>query len=411
MSAPESQAESGPIVIVGAGHAGAMLCVGLAAAGQGARVHLVGDEAELPYQRPPLSKAFLKSAAEALQPFRPEDWYAQAGITLHRGDAAVAIDRAQATLKLRSGRELAYAKLVLATGAAARRLPQLPETMRNVVALRSAADALRLRALLADAQRVTVLGGGFIGLEIAATARALGKSVTVLEAAPRLLQRSVSAGLAAFVLESHRGSGIDIRLGIGAVDFQIDGGRVTGLRVGGAAEPVELLVLGIGAAPRVDLALAAGLACDDGIVVDAGMRSSDPAILALGDCVRFPVHGSDRRMRLESVQNASDQAKTALATLLGRDEPYRALPWFWSDQGSLRLQMAGLLPAGGTLHRRPGATPASFSLLHYVGERFVCVESANAPLDHVAARKLLETGRSPPPDVACDAAVPLKTLL
>jgi 3-phenylpropionate/trans-cinnamate dioxygenase ferredoxin reductase subunit len=276
------------------------------------------------------------------------------------------------------------------------------------VALRSAADAIRLRSQLGAAQRVTLVGGGFIGLEIAATAHALGKAVTVLEVAPRLLQRSVSPELAAHVLEAHRASGIDIRLGVGEVAFDIEAGRVTALRAGGRSEPVELLVLGIGAAPRTELAHAAGLMCDDGVVVDAGMRSSDPAILAIGDCARFPVHGSGRRLRLESVQNASDQAKTALATLLGRDEPYRALPWFWSDQGSLRLQMAGLMPEGGTRYRRPGASPASFSLLHYAGEQLVCAESVNAPLDHLAARKLLEAGRSPPPDVACDPAVPLK---
>lgn len=408
MSEAQPPAQTGPIVIVGAGHAGAQLCAGLAAAGQGARVHLVGDETELPYQRPPLSKSFLKSADEALQPFRPEAWYAQAGITLHRGDAAVAIDRTRRMVTLQSGRELGYARLVLATGAAARRLPQLPETLTNVAALRSAADALRLRAQLGSARHVTVLGGGFIGLEIAATARTLGKAVTVLEAAPRLLQRSVSPELAAHVLAAHRASGMDIRLDVGAVGFEFDGDRVAALRLGEASEPVDLLVLGIGAAPRVELARAAGLDCENGIVVDAGMRSSDPAILALGDCASFPEHGSARRLRLESVQNASDQAKTAAATLLGRDEPYRAPPWFWSDQGGMRLQMAGLMPEGGTRHRRPGATPASFSLLHYVGEQVVCVESVNAPLDHMAARKLLEAGRSPPPELACDPAVPLK---
>lgn len=409
MSAPG--ADAGPIVIVGAGHAGAQLCFALAAAGQGALVHLVGDEAELPYQRPPLSKSFLKSADETLQAFRPDSWYEQAGITLHRGDAALAIDRARSAVTLKSGRELAYGRLVLATGAAARGLPQLADNLANVVSLRSAADAVRLRGLFGAAQRVTVLGGGFIGLEIAATAATLGKTVTVLEAAPRLLQRSVSPELAAFVLDAHRASGIDIRLGVGPVDFEFDAGRVSALRVGDRSEPVELLVLGIGAAPRVELARAAGLTCDDGIVVDANLRSSDAAILAIGDCARFPVHGGPGRLRLESVQNATDQARTALATLLGRDEPYRALPWFWSDQGGVRLQMAGLMPEGGTRHRRPGASAASFSLLHYAGERLVCVESVNAPLDHLSARKLLEAGRSPPPEVACDPAVALKTHL
>ncbi len=412
------ETQSGNIVIVGGGHAGAALCAGLAAAGQGARVHLVCEEAELPYQRPPLSKSFLKGPQEPLQPHRAETWYLEAGITLHRADPALAIDRERRVLRLRSGREIGYAQLVLATGARGRSLPQLqklPGGLNNVHVLRGAADALRLRAQLAAAQHVTVLGGGFIGLEIAATARALGKRVSVIEAAPRLLMRSVSSELAEHVLQTHRANGIDVRLNVAAVGFVHDDERVASITADGQAEPVEMLVLGIGAAPEVALAQAAGLRCgqgqDSGILVDECMRTSDPSILAVGDCANFPVHGSGRRARLESVQNANDQARTALATLLGREEPYRALPWFWSEQGSMRLQMAGLMPLEGTRHRRPGATPASFSVLHYVGEQLVCAESVNAPLDHMAARKLLEAARSPAPDVACDPAIPLKAHL
>ncbi|MDE2626541.1 MAG: FAD-dependent oxidoreductase [Burkholderiales bacterium] len=399
------------IVIVGGGHAGAQLCAGLAAAGLGARVHLVCAEAELPYQRPPLSKSFLKSAQEVIQPHRAPAWYAEAGITLHRADPAVAIDRARRVLRLRSGRELGYERLVLATGGRARGLAHVPDGLVNVAALRGAADALRLRALLDAAQRVTVLGGGFIGLEVAATARVLGKAVTVLEAAPRLLTRSVSPELAEHVLQVHRASGIDVRLGVAAGGFEVEGDRLAALTVDGRREPVELLVLGIGAAPEHALASDAGLDCDNGIAVDACLRSSDPAILALGDCASVAQASGGRRLRLESVQNANDQARTALATLLGREEPYAALPWFWSEQGALRLQMAGLMPADGSRHRRPGATAASFSVLHYVGAQLVCVESVNAPLDHLAARKLLEAGRSPAPAVACDPNTALKTLL
>lgn len=398
------------IVIVGGGHAGAQLCNALAGAGLGARVLLVCDEAELPYQRPPLSKAFLKDPQQAVQVHRAEAWYAEAGITLHRADPVVAIDRDAHTVRLRSGAVLPYAQLVLATGAVARTLPTLPTTLANVAALRSAADAMRLRALFEAARTVTVLGGGFIGLEIAATARALGKQVTVLESAPRLLSRSVSPELAEHVLATHRASGIDLRLGVKVGEFAVDGARLASLRIDGQPHAVELLVMGIGAVPHTQLAQDAGLACDNGIVVDEALRTSDPAILAIGDCANFPEHGSGRRLRLESVQNANDQARTALATLTGQHEPYRALPWFWSEQGSLRLQMAGLMPADGVRHRRPGATPASFSILHYAGERLACVESVNAPLDHMAARKLLETGKSPAPAVACDPAVALKSL-
>jgi 3-phenylpropionate/trans-cinnamate dioxygenase ferredoxin reductase subunit len=403
--------DNSPIVIIGGGHAAAQLCAGLAAAGLGPRVHLVCEEAELPYHRPPLSKAFLKSADEALQTHRAEAWYAEAGIHLHRANAALAIDRTQRTVRLKSGEDLPYAWLVLATGARARRLPSLPESLANVAVLRNAADALRVRSLITQAQHITVLGGGFIGLEIAATARALGKTVTVLEAAPRLLMRSVSPELAEHVAQTHRANGIDLRLSVAVGGFEIEGDRLLALTVDGQREAVDLLVSGIGAAPEDHLAREAGLACDNGVVVDACLRSSDPHILALGDCASFPESRSAQRVRLESVQNANDQARTAVATLQGREEPYQALPWFWSEQGSMRLQMAGLAPANGTRHRRPGANAASFSVLHYLGDTLVCVESVNAPLDHMAARKLLETGTSPLPAVACDPAVALKSLI
>lgn len=399
------------IVIVGGGHAAAQLCAGLTAAGLGASVHLVCEEDRLPYQRPPLSKAFLKNPDEAVQPHRGEAWYLDAGITVHLGDAAAAVDRARRVVTLRSGIELGYTRLVFATGARARHLPHLPEGLANVAVLRSAADAQRLRGQLADAAHVTVLGGGFIGLEIAATALALGKTVTVLEAAPRLLMRSVSPEVANHVLETHRAAGMDLRLGVAVGGFELDDNRLAALHVNGQREPVELLVLGVGAVAEHRLASEAGLECDNGIVVDAFMRTSDPAILAVGDCAHFPEHGTGRRLRLESVQNANDHARTAVATLLGREEPYGALPWFWSEQGSLRLQMAGLMPADGMRYRRPGANEGTFSILHYVGEQLVCVESVNAPLDHMASRKLLETHKSPPPVLASDPGVPLKAHL
>jgi 3-phenylpropionate/trans-cinnamate dioxygenase ferredoxin reductase subunit len=362
-----------------------------------------------------LSKAFLKSAQETLQLHRAEAWYADNGISVHLSDAAVAIDRALRSVRLKSGLELGYDQLVLATGTRARRPADLPEGLPNVAALRSAVDAQALRDSIVAAQRVTVLGGGFIGLEVAATARAAGKAVTVLESAPRLLMRSVSPEIAEHVLTTHCGNGIDVRLGVSVSGFEIDGGRLDSLTVDGVREPVELLILGIGAAPEQTLASDAGLAVDNGIVVDEHLRTSDPAILAIGDCASYRDTASGRQLRLESVSNANDQARTAVATLSGKLEPHRVVPWFWSEQGSMRLQMAGLMPPDGTRYRRNGATPASFSLLHYVSAndaaKLVCVESVNAPLDHMAARKLLEAGASPSPEVACDPGVALKTLL
>jgi 3-phenylpropionate/trans-cinnamate dioxygenase ferredoxin reductase subunit len=265
-----------------------------------------------------------------------------------------------------------------------------------------------MRDLLNTCQSVTVIGGGFIGLEIAATARVLGKAVQVLESAPRLLMRAVSPELSEHVLKTHRDHGIDVRVGVAVGGFEVSGDRLTSLAVDNAPQDVDLVVLGIGAVPDHDLASEAGLHCDNGIVVDAHMRTSDPAILAIGDCTLFPEHGTDRRIRLESVQNANDQARTAATTILGEPRPYCAVPWFWSDQGDMRLQMVGLAPADGVRYRRDGATPQSFSILHYVGERLSCVESVNAPKDHMAARKLLESGGTVPPEIACHPANPLK---
>lgn len=408
-----------PIVIIGGGHAAAPLCAALAEAGLGAQVHLVCAEPVLPYQRPPLSKAYLKNPAETLQAHRADAWYAQAGITVHRADPATAIDRAAKTVTLQSGTVLPYAQLVLATGTRARRLTQLPAGLANVAALRDATDADTLRGALAGARSLTVLGGGFIGLEVAATARAQGLDVQVIEVAPRLLGRSTSAALSAHVLATHRAAGIRVDLGAQLGDVEHDGQRLQAITVNGQRQPVDLLLLGIGAEAEDSLARAAGLTCDNGIVVDAALRTSDPAILAIGDVARFPVNtrwaAGGGLLRLESVQNATDQARAAALTLQGQSPVYAALPWFWSEQGALRLQMAGLLPAAGTpglaSHRRPGASDASFSLLHYLGEQLVCVESVNAPMDHVMSRKLLEAGLSPAPATACDPAVALKSLL
>ncbi len=408
-----------PIVIIGGGHAAAPLCAALAEAGLGAQVHLVCAESVLPYQRPPLSKAYLKNPAEALQPHRADSWYTGAGITVHRADAAVAINRADKTVTLQSGTVLPYGQLVLATGTRARRLAALPEGLANVAVLRNAADAEHLRALLPEAQSLTVLGGGFIGLEVAATARAQGLAVQVIEVAPRLLGRSVSAELAAHVLATHQAAGITVTLGAQLGAFEHDGQRLQAITVNGQRQPVDLLLLGIGAEPEMALAHDAGLVCDNGIVVDAALHTSDPAILAIGDVARFPVSPlwapAGTVLRLESVQNANDQARAAALTLQGQSPVYAALPWFWSEQGSMRLQMAGLMPApdtpGATRHRRPGANDGSFSIFHYVGDQLLCVESVNAPMDHVMSRKLLEAGKSPAPAVACDPAVALKTLL
>jgi 3-phenylpropionate/trans-cinnamate dioxygenase ferredoxin reductase component len=255
-----------------------------------------------------------------------------------------------------------------------------------------------------------VLGGGFIGLELAASAQQLGLTVTVLESAPRLLGRSVSAQLAGHVLDHHRQAGTTVRTGVQIGGFEIQEQRLVSLQVDGSTVAIDICVLGIGAVPETELAQACGLRVDNGIVVDACMRTSDPGILAIGDCANFPAEGGVQR-RLESVQNANDQARTAAATLLGREEPYRALPWFWSEQGTLRLQIAGLLPAQAETVLRPGAQASSFTLFHLHDGRLRCAESVNAPMDHMMSRKLIESRVKLTPGALADIATPLKDLL
>src|SRR4051812_29054652 len=253
------------IVIVGGGHAAAQLCGALAAAGLSSGVHLVCEEAELPYHRPPLSKAFLKDPSQRFQPHRAETWFADAGISVHRADPAIAIERSEHVVRLRSGTRLSYHTLVLATGARARKLPHLPETLANVAVLRSTDDAVRLRTLLHATDSLTVIGGGFIGLEIAAVARALGKAVQVLESAPRLLMRALSPEVAEHVLNTHRAHGVDVRVGVAVGGFDVAGDRLTSLTIDGIPQNVELVAQGIGAAPEHTLATDAGLHCENGI--------------------------------------------------------------------------------------------------------------------------------------------------
>ncbi len=397
------------ILIIGAGHAAAQLCASLREQGHDGPITLVGDEPHLPYHRPPLSKTFVKDPAAELTPIRAAAWYAGQGVDTRLGERVVAIDREAREIALSDGERLGYDVLVLATGARARRLPGL-DGMANVLLLRDASDASALRDAIAGVERVTVVGGGFIGLEFAATAQALGRQARVIEMAPRLLARAVSTALSDYILGLHRGAGLDIALGARIDEIRSSGGRVTELVVDGRPEPVELLVIGIGAEPNIELALDAGLACDNGIVVDERMRTDDPAILAIGDCTSFPRNGA--RMRLESVQNANDQARTAAATAIGRDEPYGATPWFWSEQGAMRLQIAGLVPPGSAGVLRPGKSPEHFSVLHFDAEgRLVAVESVNSPGDHMMARKLVSAGARPDPARITDPAVSLKEFL
>lgn len=407
------------VVIVGAGHAAAQLCGSLVDARKGGfacQITLVGNEAIVPYHRPPLSKAYLKAADTPCMPIRAASYYEEHDIALHLGDAALSIDRGARTVTLNSGLVLGYDVLVLATGSRARRLPGVAPETAGICYLRSAAEAGCLRERLHGTHAVIVIGGGFIGLEVAATAQALGKQVTVLESAPRLLTRALSAQMSDFLLTQHRANGIDVRLNARIEAIQIEDGRAVGVKESPeSAMPGEhaadLILVGIGAEPEIALAKQAGLECADGIVVDAGMRTSDPRILAVGDCTWFPAPGAGRHIRLEAIQNANDQARCAAATIAGAPMPYGALPWFWSEQGALRIQIAGLVSGASECLVRGDPAQGKFSVLHYQDGKLVAVESVNLAPDHLAARKLLEAGITPAPALACDAAVPLSSHL
>ncbi len=399
------------IIVVGGGHAAAQFCASMIEAGQGERVVMVSDEAHVPYQRPPLSKTYLKEAQPAPAWIRADSFYTGKGVALRLSSRAVRVDRQARQLHLADGGMLPYAHLVLATGTRARTLPGLEALAANVHTLRTLDDAARLREQALAAEHVLVVGGGFIGLEIAATLAAQGKRVTVLEAAPRLLARSVSPEVSTFLLAHHRSRGVDIRLEAAIERFEGDAQGVQRVWLGGGeALPVDMVVVGIGAVPNDELAKEAGLECDNGVVVDEGMRTSDPHILAIGDCTAFPSHHLGRRIRLESIQNANDQARCAAATVLGQPQPYQALPWFWSDQGEVRLQIVGLAQPRHERVLRGQLADGKFSVLYFDGDVLAAVESINLPADHMAARKLVAAGQPVPREQASDASVPLKSL-
>lgn len=386
-------------VIVGAGHAGVQVADSLRAKDYRGDITLVCDEHVLPYQRPPLSKDFLAGDKnpEAL-PLRARSFFAANDITLRAGVAVGAIDRTRRTAVLDDGVELPYSALVLATGAAGRVLEAPGVDLAGVHELRTLADAERLRESLTDARSVVVVGAGFIGLEFAATARARGVGVTALEAAARPMGRALSPVMSDYVAQAHRSMGTDLRLGEGlAAVAGRAGAVVAAVSTSGREYPADLVLVGVGVHPRDELARAAGLAVDNGIVVDVHLRTTDPAVYAIGDCVSFPAGPAGHRMRLESVQNATDQGRHVADMIMGGDDPYVGLPWFWSNQGPLRLQIAGLRRPGDSTVVCGDVRSGRFSVLSFRDEQLVAVESLNRPADHMAARRLLPAGAGPRP--------------
>ncbi|MBX3477919.1 MAG: FAD-dependent oxidoreductase [Brevundimonas sp.] len=395
------------IVIIGAGHAGGTAAALLRQYGHEGPILLAGEEPAPPYQRPPLSKAWLKGEAELEDLLlRPESFYAEKKIELRTGATATAIDRVARTVAFADGSVEPYDALILALGSTARRLPIPGADRLDLLELRTLAQAERLKAALGPGRRLAVVGGGYVGLEAAASARALGAQAVVIERMDRVLARVASATLSAFFTARHRAEGVEI-----LTDAEVTGFEDAGVRLAdGRLVPADAVLVGVGALANDSLAAAAGLACDNGVAVDEQARTSDPAIWAIGDMTHRPVPVHDGAFRLESVPNALEQAKQAAAALTGRPAPAPEVPWFWSDQYDLKLQIAGL-PAGADRQLvRGDPTAPGFAVFHLKGDRIVCVEAVNAPAEFMAGRQFI--GRRTPIDTArlADTAVPMKSV-
>jgi 3-phenylpropionate/trans-cinnamate dioxygenase ferredoxin reductase component len=392
------------VAIVGAGQGGFQVASSLRQEGFAGPVLLFGDEPVLPYQRPPLSKSYL-SGEQGLDEvwLRPEAFYEKREIDLAAGETVTSIDRRGRCLHLASGRDVAFDHLVLATGARNRPLPVPGAELDGVLGLRSLADADALRQRLGEARAAVVIGAGFIGLEFAAVAIAAGLAVHIVELTQRPMGRVVSAPVSDFFTKTHRRWGAEISLGTGVARILGENGRAEGVETSdGRRLAADLVLVCVGVMPNVELAGAAGLAVDNGIVVDAHLATDEPAILAIGDCANFPTRFAAERVRLESVQNAVDQARSVAAHVVGKGAPYDKVPWFWSDQRDVKLQIAGLTSGHDRAVLRGDPASGSFSVFCFRGGRLIGVESVNRPADHIAARRILFGEPQLSPEQAAD---------
>jgi len=397
------------IVIIGAGQAGVQAVASLRAEGFEGEVALLGDEPFPPYQRPPLSKAYLAGEFARERLFlKPETFYTEAKCDLRLSARVDSLHRAGKTVRLAGGDTLSYDKLLLATGARVRRLAIPGAGLNGIHYLRGIEDVDALRPALRAGTRLAIVGGGYIGLEVAAVAAKHGLDVTVIEAADRVMARAVSPALSTFYEAEHRAHGVKLLLNSSVQAFEGKDTVAAAMTSGGAIASDAVLV-GVGVVPNVELAQAAGLACDNGIAVDETARTSDPDIFAAGDCTNHPGFAGER-VRLESVQNAIDQAKHAALGLLGRPSPYLEVPWFWSDQYDLKMQVAGLLRPGDLAVRRGDPATRKFAVFHLRGGLVAAVEAVNAAPEYIIGRKLVGLRARVAPERLADPNVPVKSL-
>ncbi len=397
------------IVVVGAGQAGAALVAKLRALGHEGPVTLIGEEPVPPYQRPPLSKQYLMGEMELPRLFlRPESFYAEHDIDLRTNTKVSAIDRAARTVRA-GGEEISYDALALTTGSVPRHLPAaLGGNLDGVHLVRTLSDVDAMAPSFRQGARVLVIGGGYIGLEAAAVAAKLGLEVTLVEMAERILQRVACKETSDFFRDLHTAHGVDIREGVGLICLNGDG-AVSGATLSDGTElDADFVVVGIGIAPAIGLAKDAGLETENGIRTDAQGRTSEPSIWAAGDCASLPYKG--RRIRLESVQNAIDQAECVAANILGANVDYVPVPWFWSDQYDIKLQIAGLNHGYDRVVTR-GGHDGTISFWYYAGDTLLAVDAMNDARAYMVGKRLIEMGKSPASDVIADPATELKPLL
>ncbi|MEQ3636543.1 FAD-dependent oxidoreductase [Alcanivorax sp.] len=403
-------------VIVGGGHAAGALMTALIQKKYPHEVVLVGEEPYPPYQRPPLSKTYLSGEVneESLY-LKPRSVYEGAGHQLRLGVRVEEIDRDNKTLTLSDQSTLKYGRLVLATGSHVRRLNAPGSELNGIHYLHDIADTDTLRDQLSPGTRLVIVGGGYIGLEVAASASKKGVDVTVLEGAERLMQRVTGVEMSSFLYAKHSGSGVNVRLNTAVTGFKADDqdqGRVAGVMLAnGETVEADVVLVSIGVIPETALAEAAGLSCEDGILVDEYVRTSDPSILAIGDCTRHRNLFFEQMQRLESVANAVDQARTAAATLMGEDKPYDSAPWFWSNQYDVRLQMVGLSQHHDERVMRGSTEDKAFAVFYLREGCVIAVDAVNMPIAFMVGKQLVQHRKSISADVLSDLDVELKSLI